>query len=192
MKICSNCKIEKPLSYFANNRSTKDGLSYECKECCARWRESNKSYMNEWRQLNKDKLETARNKYRKEKAERLKLARKEYWNKNKEVLKKRYKIKNRLRTRIRDALKGRCKSSSTTKLTGCSLLELKNHLQYTAIKNGYVNFDIDTYSGYDYHIDHITPISKFNLECSYHQRLCFNWSNLQILSSRDNLSKGNK
>ncbi len=40
------------------------------------------------------------------------------------------------------------------KLIGCDLNTLKNHLQKTAIKNGFLNFDINNYSGYDYHIDH--------------------------------------
>lgn len=36
------------------------------------------------------------------------------------------------------------------------------------------------------------PISKFNLNCSYHQKLCFNWTNLQILKANKNRKKYNK
>lgn len=32
-KICSRCKIEKSLSDFYKNRTTKDGYAYECKKC---------------------------------------------------------------------------------------------------------------------------------------------------------------
>jgi hypothetical protein len=33
MKICSNCKIEKPRSEFHKNKANKDGLAYWCKLC---------------------------------------------------------------------------------------------------------------------------------------------------------------
>jgi hypothetical protein len=32
-KVCSCCKIEKPLSEFGKNRSTKDGHSIYCRDC---------------------------------------------------------------------------------------------------------------------------------------------------------------
>jgi hypothetical protein len=84
------------------------------------------------------------------------------------------------------------KSASVLKLIGCSIEQLKEHLQQTAIKNGYSDFDINTYSGKEYHIDHIIPCSAFNLKCSYHQKLCFNYLNTQILESKENILKSNK
>lgn len=33
-KKCSRCQLEKPLNQFYNNKRTKDGKSYTCKECC--------------------------------------------------------------------------------------------------------------------------------------------------------------
>ena len=40
-KRCSRCKIEKPLSEFHRNKSRKDGLNHDCKECKnARMREA--------------------------------------------------------------------------------------------------------------------------------------------------------
>jgi hypothetical protein len=32
-KICSKCKIEKPLSDFSINKNAKDGLNYKCRPC---------------------------------------------------------------------------------------------------------------------------------------------------------------
>ena len=75
-------------------------------------------------------------------------------------------------------------------LLGCSLKFLKEYLQQTAIQNGYLDFNINDYSGKEYHIDHIIPCSSFNLSKEEEQRKCFHWSNLQILSSTQNLKKG--
>jgi hypothetical protein len=84
------------------------------------------------------------------------------------------------------------KSQHTLNLIGCSIDYLKQHLQETAIKNGYLNFDINNYSGKKYHIDHIKPCSSFNLTKPEEQLKCFNWSNLQILSAKENMIKHDK
>lgn len=84
------------------------------------------------------------------------------------------------------------KKSHTMELIGCDLLFLKKHLQQTALNNGYFNFDINNFSGKEYHVDHIIPINAFNINCDYHQKLCFNWSNLQILKAKINGIKGSK
>ena len=68
----------------------------------------------------------------------------------------------------------------------------KNYLQKTAIKNGYIDFDINSYSGKEYHIDHIIPCDQFNFELEENQRKCFHYTNMQILKSIENLSKGTK
>jgi len=100
-----------------------------------------------------------------------------------------YKIAKLIRQRILSLIKG-FKNSSSFELLGCSIDFLKEHLQQTAIQNGYLDFDIEHYSGKDYHIDHIIPCDAFNLQCSFHQRICFNWNNLQILEAKENLIKG--
>jgi len=103
-----------------------------------------------------------------------------------------YRLKMNLRSRIRNALNGKNKSASTIELLGCTIEELKQHLQSTALKNGYKDFDIESYSGLDYHIDHIKPCSSFNLEDEEEQRKCFHHTNLQILTATTNLKKGDK
>lgn len=105
-----------------------------------------------------------------------------------------YRITCQLRSRLNKALKNKnvIKSKHTLELLNCTLDYLKNYLQETAIKNGYKDFNINNYSSNEYHIDHIIPCDAFNLKCSYHQKLCFNWSNLQILTAEENLSKNNK
>ena len=43
-----------------------------------------------------------------------------------------------------------------------------------------------------WHIDHIRPISSFNLNDPTQQKKCFHFSNLQPLWAKDNLKKGSK
>lgn len=102
-----------------------------------------------------------------------------------------YAIASRCRNRINIALKNvGYKSAHTLELIGCRIDKLQEHLQQTAINNGYVNFNINNYSGKEYHIDHIIPCSAFQLEKPNQQKLCFNYTNLQILDARTNMSKG--
>ena len=42
------------------------------------------------------------------------------------------------------------------------------------------------------HVDHIVPLSWFNLEDPDHLKVCNHWTNLQYLTKEDNLRKGNK
>ena len=36
-KICSRCKIEKPISRFAKDSSKKDGFNCHCRQCVNGW-----------------------------------------------------------------------------------------------------------------------------------------------------------
>ena len=132
--------------------------------------EYNKTYFPIYRLLNKEKI----NKYIRDK-------RKNDPN---------FRISGLLRGRIKDFLKSNQRIDHTMNLLGCSLKFLKEYLQQTAIQNGYLDFNINDYSGKEYHIDHIIPCSSFNLSKEEEQRKCFHWSNLQILSSTQNLKKG--
>ena len=46
--------------------------------------------------------------------------------------------------------------------------------------------------GKEWHIDHVIPISKFDLNNQDEQLLAFNWRNTMPLSCKENLSKNNK
>jgi hypothetical protein len=102
------------------------------------------------------------------------------------------KMYGKLRSRIYDAIKSHRKSNSTMNLVGCDMNLLNAWLNITALANNIIDFDIRNYSSDDYHIDHKTPCSAFNLICGYHQKLCFHFSNLQILRKKDNIRKLNK
>lgn len=97
-------------------------------------------------------------------------------------------IVNNLRGRIREILKKENikKSNQTFNLVGCSLEQLKHRLE----KQFAEGMSWENYG--EWHIDHIKPLSLFNLIKEEEQRKAFHYTNLQPLWARDNLSKGNK
>lgn len=139
----------------------------------------------------KDKYIVAGRKRRVLKKNELSIWRSSYTKKRKKI-DLNYKLSILLRRRIGMAIKHTKKQLHAPELIGCSLDFLKIYLQQTAIANGYLGFDINNYDGRKYHIDHIVPCAAFNLGCKYHQLLCFNYSNMQILKSEVNLSKHSK
>jgi hypothetical protein len=95
-----------------------------------------------------------------------------------------YKLRSLLKTRLYLALKGNPKLSTTMKLVGCSIEQLKQHLEKQFKKDM-------TWKNYGkWHIDHIRPCASFNLSKLSEQRKCFHYTNLQPLWAKDNLQKG--
>ena len=89
-----------------------------------------------------------------------------------------------LRQRVRDALKGKNKSANTIELTGCTVVELQDHLE------GLFEYGMTWENHGKWHIDHRKPCEKFDLVNENEQKKCFHYSNLQPLWSGDNQGKG--
>jgi uncharacterized protein (DUF983 family) len=94
------------------------------------------------------------------------------------------KIIRNVRSRIFSAIKN--KSKHTINYLGCNCSDylkwlLKNDKSYT-----FENY------GKEWHIDHVIPLSRFDLENEEQQLLAFNWRNTMPLSVEENLKKNNK
>lgn len=96
------------------------------------------------------------------------------------------RLKKNLRSRLYDALKGRLKIGSAIKNLGCTIDELKTHLEKQFTKG----MNWENYG--KWHIDHIKPLSKFNFNDAKEFEEAVHYSNLQPLWAKDNLKKGNK
>ena len=97
-----------------------------------------------------------------------------------------YRLASYLRSRLAGFLRGKERHGSAVKLLGCSLDELKIHLEK--------QFESDmTWSNYGkWHLDHKIPLSSFDLtDISHLQQACHH-TNLQPLWARENIIKSNK
>ena len=96
------------------------------------------------------------------------------------------RLKNALRSRIKIAIKKPAKKTRTHLLVGCSIQELKLHIE----KQFQSGMTWENWAQFGWHLDHIKPLSSAkNIEEM--ESLC-HYTNLQPLWWRDNLSKSNK
>jgi hypothetical protein len=208
-KICTKCGEEKSSSLFRKNKLTKDGYHNKCKQCLKNYDKNNYHKYKEKRHAYKKQHKKEIQKYQRQwhdnhkeqdhKKSKLRFIKRK--TDNNYILYRRKYCKERkendinfyivwkLRNRILQAIKQNSKKGKTSELLGCTINHLLIHLQKTAINNGYIDFDINNHKKREYHIDHIIPCSAFNLKCEYHQKLCFNYTNLQILKAEENLKK---
>lgn len=209
MKICRQCKKEKSYSEFGRSKWS-DGYRAVCNEC-RRTTEAPKYYkkhqqtIQNYKQRNREKIlkenkayykshSTYFSSYRIKHSEQYRQwrinnrARLNAYRKQLKITNPDFKIACNLRSRMSTLLR-RCKtpkSSSMLKLLGCSLEQLKEHLESQFL----IGMSWDTYGSW--HIDHIRPCASFDLSKPEQQATCFHYSNLQPLWASDNLKKNKK
>lgn len=101
-----------------------------------------------------------------------------------------YRLDFNLRNRLRKVLKGKRKGGSAVRDLGCSVEEFKNHL----MKQWAEGMSWDNYgSGTGkWDIDHILPISSFDLTDREQVLKVGHYSNLRPMWGPENSSKGSK
>jgi hypothetical protein len=77
---------------------------------------------------------------------------------------------------------------SALTLVGCSLEELQSHLENKFLPG----MSWENHGKKGWHIDHIRPLSSFDLTKEEDQKSALHYTNLQPLWWKDNLIKGNK
>lgn len=134
-----------------------------------RW-ETNKESMMAYRKLNRLKF---REYYR-------------LYNRRRNASDIQFKLAARLRARIYAALKGETKSKKTLDLLGCSVEYFVYHLE-SKFTDGMTWEKIPLW-----HIDHIKPISSFDLTDPEQLAQACHYTNLQPLWASENIRKGNR
>ena len=205
---CKICTKQYKKEYYRDN---KDNLKEYYKE----YRENNKDKIKEYRENNKDKVKESNKKYYEENKEKLRKQMKQrfkkyyennkekirdnakkYYEENKEKVKesnKEYRKKKRktdpiyrMTRNIRCMVSRAIKTKRTEEIIGCTYQELKLHLENQFTEG----MSWENYG--KWHIDHIRPLSWFDIANPDEVALANHYSNLQPLWEKDNLIKGNR
>ena len=164
MKYCYKCKSCKSIDLFNSNKSRKDGLADECRDCkrqqdknyAARHREEAKKRAFDWYHSNKERIKEKRSIY----------------GSNWKRLNKDKNCANSNRYRARKL------NATPVWLTEEQHRQIESFYWLAKLQNELTDEC--------YHVDHIIPL-KGKTVCGLHVP----W-NLQILAAKDNLSKSNK
>ena len=140
-----------------------------------KYQKNREEYFKEYRNNNKIKIREFNKK-----------SAKKFYIKTKRIPK--YIVLRALRGRLWDVMNSIKikKNISSRKLLGCSINEFKSYIE----KKFKRDMNWENYGSW--HIDHIKPVSKFDLTNEDEQKRCFHYTNLQPLWAKENLQKSNK
>jgi len=203
LKVCKICNVEKPFEAFCKNRSKKDGLHYNCKECDSAksrlWHKQNPEKTKKraalYRERNRERvLEMDRARYYLDKEKTL-IQRKDYYAENKDSVINRVtkwrssnKDKARLYLRTHYAKNKPEYMARSAKRRAAKLNATPPWL--TAIQQAQIQemYDValacTVQTGIQHHVDHIHPLQGDGFT-----GLHVPW-NLQVIPGTENLSKG--
>ena len=213
---CSICGCVKlPDEFYLITKRGKQKRSERCKQCCktlgAEDRKNRKDKIKAAAAMNRESIAIYQREYRLKNAERLqrfyaaryleqkaKKPARVFKTKEEKALKKKNrlnqpsnKIKSRIHHRLficlRDFGNG-SKAGRGLSYVGCSIPELKNHLE-SQFKKG-MNWGNHSKTGW--HIDHIIPCSSFDHSDEKQLRQCWHFTNMRPMWAKQNMSKGAK
>ena len=211
---CRKCMTKKSIQWRHNNPE-------RSKRNQQRWaiNNPNKTKINskKWRQNHPDQMRQIKKLWNNNNPEKIKLQNRRYSQKHSEKICQRVKIwrqthpeqiqqqrqktyqesyKNPLirliggqRQRIRQLLQKNNlrKNNRTLAYLGCTLETLKNHLEQQFVDG----MTWENRGMFGWHVDHIQPLSRFDLTDPEQLQIAFWYTNLQPLWWRDNLKKSN-
>lgn len=194
-KLCNSCNETKPLDEMKKHWRQKGGRVALCKEC-------NTAKEKARYKIKRAEINVKQRAFREANKQKTSNQKKEWYHNNKEyVLKKTYAYrKNRLKNdtnfklrinlsgRLRQAIKGGFKAGSAVRDLGCSIQELREHLE----KQFQPGMSWGNWTKDGWHIDHIKPLSSFDLTDRQQLLEACHYSNLQPLWAKDNLCKSGK
>lgn len=188
IKKCSICNQLIPVTQFRKYAKGLYGVEAYCKMCRnSKYKDaiSNIEYKTKLKEqraknhmVNREKYNERHKKDFQEKKVIIYERRKKYYNNHPDK-----KLAELHRQHIRHLLKSGKKSSE---LLGCSKEFLKEWFDFHFTINK--DFTIENH-GLVWHIDHVIPVNKWNLDDETEMLNCFNWRNLMPLEKYDNILK---
>ncbi|KKL27313.1 hypothetical protein LCGC14_2386400 [marine sediment metagenome] len=221
MVVCTKCGVEKLSSEFNKDKYRKNGLRSACRLCTKtmykKWIsseegqlrkseydkeryhsniDSEKKRMKKWRDANPERHRRNVKLWREKNPDRIKEHERNRpsraaWYRKKRREDINFRIAGSLRSRLRAATRaqlagGSPKKGSAIENLGCTMSELIVHLE-NQFQQG---MSWENYG--EWHIDHVKPLSSFDLLREEQVKEVCHFANLQPLWSEDNLRKGNK
>lgn len=197
-------KEEKQISravYYQANKA-------KAKELNKKYREEHKEEIRirqkKYGEEHKEEIRKQQKKYREEHKEEMDKAKRKYYQDHKEEIRIRqterhktrlktdiqYKLAYRLRSRLCGALKKQQKAGSAVRDLGCSTKYLKKYLEIQFVPG--MSWDNWGCKENDWSIDHIKPLSSFDLTDREQFLEACHYTNLQPMWHIENIRKGDK
>ena len=193
LKKCNKCGAEESTRWYSGP------LCRKCYRAQPHIKEKEQESRKNWVAKNREKIKAQDKQYYTENKERIAAKNKKWYEANKDSkyqkqrkygnFKKRYnsdvefRLAHNLRNRLNLAIKRNSKSGSAVNDLGCSIGELKNHLE-SQFRDG---MTWDNYG--EWQIDHIRPLCKFDLQNREELLKACHYSNLQPLWAAENRRK---
>jgi hypothetical protein len=219
LKTCRCCGVSKEISLFHKNRTKKDGLQGECKDCnnarSKTWNKANPEkkkaqskarYQEKKEQINaqskaryqanpekKKAYNKARYHANPEKWKAWSEANKEKINADKRNRRKtdpEYRITGNLRSRLNKAVNRIAKGAATKSASTKELLGCSEEFLRSYLESQFEPWMTWDNYGPDWHVDHIRPCASFDLTDPKQQEECFHYTNLRPLEASRNMSEG--
>ena len=191
-RVCTQCNTEKIIGeYFLTNRGYPRP---ECKSC-------SRKMCCEYKRKNREKISEYNKEYKAEHKAEVSDYNRTYNIENRESIQKRqtaqhiirrnidpaYKFSINIRGRLNSVFKNKHNKPTTKKLLGCEYSFLVEWFEYLyAHDMNFANY------GTLWHIDHVIPCCKIDINNTDDVQLCSHWSNLRPCYANVNLSKNGK
>ena len=211
LKVCSKCKTEKELEKFPRQNQSKDGRHSHCKACNmertrlwkqanperaarvhAAYREKNREAAKErarlWREQNRERDRANARAWARNNPERKTNYTRQY-QRVKTDTDPYYKLTRLLRGRLQKAIRNKAKTGSAVRDLGMPIDAFLTYLNLDALDKYGIPY---TGNESKFHIDHVRPLSSFDLEDPEQLRIAVRWDNLQVLTAVENLQKADK
>jgi hypothetical protein len=187
-KRCTKCSAIKPFNFFSPQKAGYMGLKAQCRECDSKYDKQFQSKNNTRAERDKtDKAKQYRKKYVAENLDWWRKYEREYrYNRRREDMF--FKIKGNMSGRLSDLINKRNLSTNTLELIGCDRETFISHIE----KQFTEGMTWENYGLKGWHVDHIIPLSLFDLTIENEVKKACHYTNLQPLWWQDNLEKGNK
>ena len=186
VKFCKYCQCEHPVTveFWHFNKNLKTSV---CKSKARDYTETNKDKKKEYRKKNKEQISKKTHEYYERNKDAL-IVKKIKYRTERRKTDPMFKLQDNLRNRLHRAVRHDYKSGSAVFDLGCTITELKQHLE-SKFQEG---MTWENWGVHGWHIDHIIPLASFDLTDREQFSKACHYTNLQPLWAKDNLSKGDR